>query len=72
MARRYHILMVRSDGHWNGPEFGDYDKETVRAELQDHRDHGVRSKDLAIVTVDGDTQAEIVEAIAEFKAKQAP
>lgn len=71
MARRYHVLMVRSDGHWSGPEFGDYDREVVRAELEDHRDHGHLARDLKILTVNGDTQAEIIEAISEFKAKQA-
>ena len=33
MARKYHVLMVRQDGHWNGPEFGDYDKSVVKDEL---------------------------------------
>jgi len=70
MARKYHVLMVRQDGHWNGPEFGDYDKSVVKDELQDHRDHGVKAKDLHILTVDGDTQAEITEAIAEFRQTQ--
>lgn len=70
MARKYHVLMVRSDGHWHGPEFGDYVKRDVEDEKQDYRDRGYRAKDLHVLTVEGDTQAEIFEAVAEFKQKQ--
>lgn len=70
MARPYHVLMVRSDGQWHGPEFGDYSLSAVQAERQEYRDH-YGAKDLAIVTSPGGTQAEIIEAVSEFKAKRA-
>lgn len=70
MARKYHVLMVRQDGHWNGPEFGDYDKSVVQDERQDKRDHDIKAKDLHILTVDGDTQAAIDAAVNEFRRTQ--
>lgn len=69
MARKYHVLMEKQDGHWCH-EFGDYDKSVVKDELQDKRDHDVKAKDLHILTVDGDTQAEIDAAVKEFRSKQ--
>lgn len=68
MARKYHVLMVREDGQW-ALDFGDYDKSVVKDELQDKRDHFIKAKDLHILTVDGDTQAEIDAAVKEFRSK---
>jgi len=70
MARPYYVLMARSDGLWHGPEFGDYSRSAVEAEKREYHDH-YAGKDLAIVTSPGGTQAEVIEAVAEFKAKQA-
>ncbi len=69
MARKYHVLLVREDGNWT-IEFGDYDKSVVQDERQDKRDHDVKAKDLHILTVDGDTQADIDAAVKEFRSKQ--
>lgn len=68
--KKYHVLMVRQDGSWHGPEFGDYSKAAVKEERSDYRDRGYRGKDLHILTVDGDTQAEIIEAVAEFRSQE--
>lgn len=59
---KYYSLAVREDGKW-AVQFGDYDRETVKAELGDYLDHGTRRKDMRIIT-SGDTQAEITKAVA--------
>lgn len=53
-ARKYYIL-VSFDGHkWIGPEFGDYDKEVVKSELEDYVDGGeYKRKNLKILTIAG-------------------
>lgn len=51
MAKRkgpYFTLLQRHEGVW-GIEFGDFDRETVEAELQDYRDHFIRKADLKII-----------------------
>ncbi len=69
MTRRYHVLLERDPGsrRWE-VEFGDYDKRVVRAELQDTFDsgrwtRGLKKRDLMVLTVEGDTQREINEAV---------
>ena len=54
MARKYHVLLVREDGNWT-IDFGDYD---------------IKAKDLYILTVNDDTQAEIDAAVKEFRQQQ--
>lgn len=62
--RRYFTLAVREDGVW-APQWGDYDRAAVVAELEDYRDHDVKRKDLKIV-VSGDAQDQINAAIARL------
>lgn len=69
MARKYHVLLVREDGNWT-IDFGDYDKSVVQNERQDKRDHDIKAKDLYILTVNDDTQAEIDAAVKEFRQQQ--
>jgi len=71
MDRPYWFLMVRSDGQWHGPEFGDYDKRAVQEEQRDWKDSGTPFRDLAICKSESDDQASIDAKVAEFKAKQA-
>ena len=52
MARTYYTLLQRVDDHWS-PQFGAYDREDVESERDDYRDHGVKAKDLKIVTTQG-------------------
>jgi hypothetical protein len=49
MERAYHTLLERIDGQWC-IAFGDYSRKTVQAELEDYREHGIRKKDLKIIT----------------------
>lgn len=49
-------------------EFGDYDRMLVIFELEDYKDHGVKRKNLKIVT-SGDTQAEIDAAVKQLNEK---
>jgi hypothetical protein len=58
----YYTLAVREDGVW-GPQFGDYDRETVVDEKIDYQDHGYSVRDLKIIRT-GDTQADIDARIA--------
>lgn len=72
MARKYHTLCIREDGIW-APQFGDYSREVVEQERDDHRDsaNGYKAKDMRIIT-SGDTQAAINAAVAKLNAKAAP
>lgn len=58
----YYTLAVREDGVW-GPQFGDYDRETVVDEKINYQDHGYSARDLKIIRT-ADTQAAINEQIA--------
>jgi hypothetical protein len=63
MARTYFTLCTReADGVWS-PQFGDYDKDCVRFELDDYAQHDYKRKDLRIVT-SYDDQASINTAVA--------
>ena len=66
-ARVYYTLAERIDGVW-GPQFGDYDLETVEYELLDRRDHDVPRRDLKIVKRAG-TGAAIGEAINKLNGR---
>lgn len=66
MAKRYYTLAVREDGQWTA-QFGDYDRETVQAELDDYVDHDYRKRDLRIVQ-SNDDQASIMNAVARLNA----
>lgn len=69
MARKYYVLMVRQEDQW-ALEFGDYTRADVQAELQDQRGHGVKTKDLVILTVQDDSQVAVDKAVEEFRSKQ--
>ena len=58
MARRYYMLYTRDDGVWS-PQFGDYSRKVVEGEREDYRDHDCKAKDLKVVRLDSDLQADI-------------
>lgn len=63
MAKRYYVLLVResNDGklsQW-GVEFGDYDLDTVRYELQSYVTPGMRTDRRLKIIVTTDDQADI-------------
>ena len=58
MSQPYYTLAVRVNGKW-GPEFGDYDRETVKDEMEDCENEWCDMK----VIRSGDTQKEIDAAI---------
>lgn len=63
MARKYHSLLLRTDGRW-GVEFGDYDRQCVADERDEYsRDYPAR--DLKIITT-GDAQADINAAVEKL------
>jgi hypothetical protein len=64
--RTYFVLAVREDGVW-AQQFGDYDRETVEFELEDHIDHDVKRRDLKILKT-LDTEAAAREAVAKLNA----
>lgn len=57
-GKKYYTLVQFHKEHnaWAGM-FGAYDKEDVAAELQDFLDHGVKKKDLKIITSDSSQRA---------------
>jgi hypothetical protein len=69
MARPYWILMVREDGQWHGPEFGDYSQKVVQEERQDWKDRGTRAKDLAICKCESGSQAAVDRKVEEFRQR---
>jgi hypothetical protein len=63
MSRIYFTLAAREpDGVW-APQFGDYDRQCVAAELDDYAQHDYRRKDLKVVK-SFDDQASINKAMA--------
>lgn len=70
MARTYFTLAVREGGIW-GPQFGDYDREAVAAELDDYADHGTLKRDMRIVK-SGAKAADISAKIAAMNAGTRP
>ena len=67
--RRYRTLVERdgSEHPWR-IEFGDFDRATVDAELEDRRDHGVRKSNLKIIT-SGATAIEQAAAVEALNAR---
>lgn len=71
MAKRYYSLIVQeSQGERFCPQFGDYNKGVVAAELEDWCDNGYKTKQLWIIE-SGDTQTEINSTVAKFNAGHA-
>lgn len=60
MGRSYYTLAVREHGVW-APQFGDYDREAVREELEYYAER-IKRADLKIVQ-SGDTPGEINAAV---------
>jgi hypothetical protein len=65
MTRPYYTLAARAHGVWF-PQFGDYDREIVEAELQDYRDHGRRARDLKIVRSQDARKVSVEMALAKL------
>lgn len=61
---RYFTLAIREEGVW-APQFGDYQRSTVKDEMGEYSDHDVKSCDMKIV-VSEDDQASIDAAIREL------
>lgn len=66
---KYYTLCMYEHGKWR-PEFGDYERDTVKAELDDFRDHGVKAKDLRIIVTD-DTSAGVEDGVAKLNTPRA-
>jgi len=68
MARKYHTLLAYDFTLklWC-IEFGDYDKEVVKQEMQDFRDsYGHKSGEVNILTTPFDDQSTIEQYVANF------
>ncbi len=67
-SREYDTLLVRFNGKWT-IQFGSYDPQDVKDELQEHLDCGEwKRKDLKIITT-GDKQTAINEAVAKLNGE---
>ncbi len=66
MARQYHSIITREDGKWS-PQFGDFDKEVVKQEMEDSYRENFKAKDRKIITT-GSSQKDINDAIAKLNA----
>jgi hypothetical protein len=64
--KKYYTLVTNEDGAGWAPQFGDYDREVVEAEVEDSYDDIPRRYVKIIRT--GDSQAEIDAAIAKLNA----
>jgi hypothetical protein len=66
--RKYYTLCERmgETARWY-PAFGDYDLQTVKDELRDMRDSGIRAKNLKILTSD-ESQDSINSEIRKLNA----
>lgn len=65
--KKYYTLAIKVDGIWEA-EFGDYDREVVKIELEDHFDHGVLKKNMKIITT-GDKQDDIIRSIGKLNGE---
>lgn len=68
--RNYFTLLSREarDMPWR-IEFGDRDRETVEAEFEDYRDHGISRGNLKIVSTLTSRQAEIDAVVAKLNGR---
>ena len=65
--RTYYTLVERdAPGELWTIQFGDYDPDTVKAERDDFRDHGVRAKNLKIIRTTSDKWTAIEAAVARL------
>ena len=69
-GRPYHILMIWDDKAkaWS-QEFGDYDKSSVKEEMESNKTSGeqVKSKNMKIITAQSDDQNSVKEAVTVFR-----
>lgn len=68
-GRPYYVLAVNEEGQWI-MGFGDYDRRTVRDEMQDYRDQGIRRKDMRVLTTADDQDS--VQAAVDALNNPAP
>ncbi len=67
--KTYYTLLVQDQGQWE-IHFGDYDRETVEAELDDVKDSGFfKRSELKIITT-ADDQASIMAGLARANEKE--
>jgi hypothetical protein len=65
-GRLYFSLLTREyEGAPWGPQFGDYQRSYVQAELEDYRRQDYAAKDLMIITT-GDSARDIAMKVAEL------
>jgi len=67
MSRKYYTLAILEDGIW-APQFGDYDRDCVKFEADDYKDHGTKLKDIRIICTKDD-QASIESAVSALNSK---
>jgi len=67
-TRTYYTLVLRDDGdlRWR-IEFGDYDRDTVEAEMESYTDHDYLKRNAKIIR-SGDSQADIDAAVDALNA----
>jgi hypothetical protein len=65
--RRYFTLATKDtkDGGVFAPQFGDYDRECVVAEMEEYKARG----EVCRIVSSGDSQADIVAAVAKLNSK---
>lgn len=70
MARRYHTLIARVESlgcPW-GPEFGDYNLQTVKDERAEYRKMGYKASELRIISTANSANA-IRDGVREINRK---
>lgn len=66
MSRKYYSLLTRENGVWH-VQFGDYDRDSVYAEMEDGYSEYIRTDKKVICTTV--KQADIVAAVAKLNQK---
>lgn len=62
----YTLLVYDLDIGWT-PQFGDYCRHTVKAEMEDYQySQGIRRKDMRILAVDNDSMAALEAALCKL------
>lgn len=63
----YYTIAQKIHGEWF-PQFGDYDRATVKDELRDMRDHGIKSHCLRILRTESSQQNVIDDVMAQLNS----
>lgn len=66
--RKYHHLLTREDDDMWYPQFGDFDKECVRQEVEDTYSRDYKHRDIKVVTLVGGRRA-LDEYLADLNAE---